>query len=171
MKTRAADRATDRAANRGSGMRVRAQKIAASRKFSSSKRTAGRLLQAGGKCMQYANARQVDEEGNVWSRSRSDGWVRRSTDPVVVTTRSTVLRSTKRPNRACSIARSSSCCIPRTGSRRVRKNATDGFRYLVDEGCIGVAGVYSSDNAITVARRERVADSAHQLVWNRALAG
>jgi len=31
------------------------------------------------------------------------------------------------------------------------KNATDGFRYLVDEGCIGVAGAYSSDNAITVA--------------------
>ncbi|MGZ6977259.1 MAG: ABC transporter substrate-binding protein [Acidimicrobiia bacterium] len=31
------------------------------------------------------------------------------------------------------------------------KHATDGFRYLVDEGCIGVAGAYSSDNAITVA--------------------
>src|SRR5207248_11645024 len=31
------------------------------------------------------------------------------------------------------------------------KNATDGFRYLVDEACIGVAGAYSSDNAITVA--------------------
>jgi ABC-type branched-subunit amino acid transport system substrate-binding protein len=31
------------------------------------------------------------------------------------------------------------------------KNATDGFRYLVHEGCIGVAGAYSSDNAITVA--------------------
>jgi ABC-type branched-subunit amino acid transport system substrate-binding protein len=31
------------------------------------------------------------------------------------------------------------------------KNATDGFRYLVDEGCIAVAGAYSSDNAITVA--------------------
>ena len=31
------------------------------------------------------------------------------------------------------------------------KNATDGFKYLVDEGCIGVAGAYSSDNAITVA--------------------
>ncbi|MGZ8833337.1 MAG: ABC transporter substrate-binding protein, partial [Thermoanaerobaculia bacterium] len=30
------------------------------------------------------------------------------------------------------------------------KNATDGFRFLVDEGCIGVAGAYSSDNAITV---------------------
>ena len=30
------------------------------------------------------------------------------------------------------------------------KNATDGFRYLVAEGCIGVAGAYSSDNAITV---------------------
>ena len=30
------------------------------------------------------------------------------------------------------------------------KNATDGFRYLVDAGCIGVAGAYSSDNAITV---------------------
>jgi branched-chain amino acid transport system substrate-binding protein len=31
------------------------------------------------------------------------------------------------------------------------KHATDGFRFLVDEGCIGVAGAYSSDNAITVA--------------------
>ena len=30
------------------------------------------------------------------------------------------------------------------------KNATDGFRSLVDEGCIAVAGAYSSDNAITV---------------------
>jgi ABC-type branched-subunit amino acid transport system substrate-binding protein len=30
------------------------------------------------------------------------------------------------------------------------KNATDGFRWLVDQGCIGVAGAYSSDNAITV---------------------
>jgi ABC-type branched-subunit amino acid transport system substrate-binding protein len=30
------------------------------------------------------------------------------------------------------------------------KNATDGFKWLVDQGCIGVAGAYSSDNAITV---------------------
>ena len=30
------------------------------------------------------------------------------------------------------------------------KSATDGFRFLVDEGCIGVAGAYSSDNASTV---------------------
>jgi len=30
------------------------------------------------------------------------------------------------------------------------RNATDGFRFLVDEGCIAVAGAYSSDNAITV---------------------
>src|SRR5215212_9674122 len=30
------------------------------------------------------------------------------------------------------------------------KNATDGFRSLVDQGCIAVAGAYSSDNAITV---------------------
>jgi branched-chain amino acid transport system substrate-binding protein len=30
------------------------------------------------------------------------------------------------------------------------KNAIEGFRYLVDEGCIGVAGAYSSDNALTV---------------------
>lgn len=29
------------------------------------------------------------------------------------------------------------------------KNATDGFRYLVDQGCIAIAGAYSSDNAIT----------------------
>lgn len=31
------------------------------------------------------------------------------------------------------------------------RNATDGFRYLVDEGCLAVAGAYSSDNAIVVA--------------------
>jgi ABC-type branched-subunit amino acid transport system substrate-binding protein len=31
------------------------------------------------------------------------------------------------------------------------RNATDGFRWLVDQGCIAVAGAYSSDNAITVA--------------------
>jgi len=30
------------------------------------------------------------------------------------------------------------------------KNAIDGFKYLVDEGCIGVAGAYSSDNAMVV---------------------
>ena len=30
------------------------------------------------------------------------------------------------------------------------KNAIDGFRWLVDEGCIVVAGAYSSDNAIAV---------------------
>jgi branched-chain amino acid transport system substrate-binding protein len=28
------------------------------------------------------------------------------------------------------------------------KNAADGFRFLVDEGCIAIAGAYSSDNAI-----------------------
>jgi ABC-type branched-subunit amino acid transport system substrate-binding protein len=31
------------------------------------------------------------------------------------------------------------------------RNATDGFHWLVDQGCIAVAGAYSSDNAITVA--------------------
>jgi branched-chain amino acid transport system substrate-binding protein len=31
------------------------------------------------------------------------------------------------------------------------KNAIDGFKFLVDEGCIGVAGAYSSDNAMVVA--------------------
>src|SRR5579872_2981568 len=30
------------------------------------------------------------------------------------------------------------------------KNAIDGFRSLVDEGCIVVAGAYSSDNAMVV---------------------
>jgi ABC-type branched-subunit amino acid transport system substrate-binding protein len=30
------------------------------------------------------------------------------------------------------------------------KNAIDGFKYLVDEGCIAVAGSYSSDNAMVV---------------------
>jgi ABC-type branched-subunit amino acid transport system substrate-binding protein len=29
------------------------------------------------------------------------------------------------------------------------KHATDGFKFLVDEGCVAVAGAYSSDNAIT----------------------
>src|SRR6478609_5896349 len=38
------------------------------------------------------------------------------------------------------------------------KNATDGFRYLVDEGCLAVAGAYSSDNAITVGP---LADELH----------
>ena len=28
------------------------------------------------------------------------------------------------------------------------KNATDGFRWLVDQGCLAIAGAYSSDNAI-----------------------
>ena len=32
------------------------------------------------------------------------------------------------------------------------KNAIDGFKYLVDEGCIAVAGAYSSDNAMVVGR-------------------
>ena len=30
------------------------------------------------------------------------------------------------------------------------KNAIDGFKYLVDEGCLAVAGAYSSDNAMVV---------------------
>jgi branched-chain amino acid transport system substrate-binding protein len=30
------------------------------------------------------------------------------------------------------------------------KNALEGFRWLIDQGCIGVAGAYSSDNGITV---------------------
>ena len=76
---------------------------------------------------------------------------RRSTGPAAATTRSTAWRSTRPPSRACSTGRSSSCCTPRTACRSgSAKNATDGFRYLVDEGCIGVAGAYSSDNAITV---------------------
>ena len=76
---------------------------------------------------------------------------RRSTGPAAATTRSTGWRSTRPPSRACSTGRSSSCCTPRTACRNgSAKNATDGFRYLVDEGCIGVAGAYSSDNAITV---------------------
>lgn len=31
------------------------------------------------------------------------------------------------------------------------KNAIDGFKHLVDEGCIAVAGAYSSDNAMVLA--------------------
>src|SRR5258708_37992951 len=30
------------------------------------------------------------------------------------------------------------------------KNAIDGFQWLVDEGCLAVAGAYSSDNAMVV---------------------
>jgi len=32
------------------------------------------------------------------------------------------------------------------------KNAIDGFKELVDAGCIGIAGAYSSDNAMVVGR-------------------
>ena len=31
------------------------------------------------------------------------------------------------------------------------KNAIDGYRWLVEQSCIAVAGAYSSDNAIVVA--------------------
>jgi ABC-type branched-subunit amino acid transport system substrate-binding protein len=31
------------------------------------------------------------------------------------------------------------------------KNAVDGYRWLVDQGCVAIAGAYSSDNAIAVA--------------------
>ena len=52
------------------------------------------------------------------------------------------------------------------------KNATDGFRFLVDEGCIGVAGAYSSDNAITVAPlANELHVPLHQLGRHRATAG
>ena len=37
--------------------------------------------------------------------------------------------------------------LPRGSAR----NTADGFKYLVDQGCIGVAGAYSSDNAIIAA--------------------
>src|SRR5580704_1704334 len=37
--------------------------------------------------------------------------------------------------------------LPRGSAR----NTADGFRYLVDQGCIGIAGAYSSDNAIVAA--------------------
>ena len=37
--------------------------------------------------------------------------------------------------------------LPRGSAR----NTADGFKYLVDEGCIGIAGAYSSDNAIVAA--------------------
>ena len=56
--------------------------------------------------------------------------------------------------------------LPRGSAR----NAADGFKYLVDQGCIGVAGAYSSDNAID--RRptgERAQGPAHQLGGHRAI--
>ena len=91
------------------------------------------------------------ERGLPWSRSRSGGWVRRSTGPAAATTRSTASRSTRRPSRACSTGPVEFVLHPENGlPQGSAKNATDGFRYLVDEGCIGVAGAYSSDNAITV---------------------
>src|SRR6202012_675733 len=34
--------------------------------------------------------------------------------------------------------------LPRGSAR----NTSDGFKYLVDQGCIGIAGAYSSDNAL-----------------------
>ena len=37
--------------------------------------------------------------------------------------------------------------LPRGSAR----NTADGFKYLVDQGCIGIAGAYSSDNAIIAA--------------------
>ncbi len=37
--------------------------------------------------------------------------------------------------------------LPRGSAR----NTADGFKYLVDQGCIGIAGAYSSDNAIVAA--------------------
>ena len=52
------------------------------------------------------------------------------------------------------------------------KNATDGFRYLVDEGCIGVAGrVQLRQRDHGRPARERVADPADQLVRHRATSG
>ncbi len=86
-----------------------------------------------------------------WNRSRSAGWVRRSTGRAAATTRSTGSRST-RPrstgllDRPVEFVFHAENGLPQGSA----KNATDGFRYLVDEGCIGVAGAYSSDNAITV---------------------
>ena len=38
--------------------------------------------------------------------------------------------------------------LPRGSAR----NTADGFKYLVDQGCIGIAGAYRSDNAIIAAR-------------------
>ena len=37
--------------------------------------------------------------------------------------------------------------LPRGSAR----NAIDGYRWLVEQGCLAVAGAYSSDNAIAVA--------------------
>ena len=67
------------------------------------------------------------------------------------TTRSTGSRSTRPPSRASLDRPVEFVLHPENGlPQGSAKNATDGFRYLVDEGCIGVAGAYSSDNAITV---------------------
>ena len=81
--------------------------------------------------------------------------------------------STRPSSRDCWTGRTSSCCTARTGCRTASaKNATDGFRYLVDEGCIGVAGAYSSDNAITVAPlANELRGAADQLGGHRAAAG
>ncbi len=44
------------------------------------------------------------------------------------------------------------------------KNAIDGFKELVDEGCIAVAGAYSSDNAMVVGPYANEAPGAVALV-------
>ena len=53
-----------------------------------------------------------------------------------------------------------------------RRTPPTAFGTLVDEGCIGVAGAYSSDNAITVgAAGQRARGAAHQLGRHGAPAG
>ncbi len=81
------------------------------------------------------------------------GWLgSASTVRAAATTRSTAWRSTRRVERGLLDRPYEFVLHGENGlPNGSAKNATDGFRYLVDEGCIGVAGAYSSDNAITVA--------------------
>ncbi len=56
-----------------------------------------------------------------------------------------------RRSRGCSTGPSSSCCTPRTGCRKARRRTRPTASAISStKGCIGVAGAYSSDNAITV---------------------
>ena len=91
------------------------------------------------------------ERSLAWSRSGSDGWARRSTGPGGGYDKIHRLAFDEAAEQGLLDRPVEFVLHPENGlPQGSAKNATDGFRYLVDEGCIGVAGAYSSDNAITV---------------------
>ena len=108
-----------------------------------------------------------------WTRSRSAGWARRSTDPAAATTRSTGSRST-RPTEQGLLDRPVEFVLHAENGlpQGSAKNATDGFRYLVDEGLHRRRRrVQLRQRDHRRAARERAAGAAHQLVRHRAAAG